>query len=405
VRYQIPETLNNIMAETKPVILTFIRHYLPGFKYGGPSRSVFNMVQHLGGEYEFKIVTYDRDWGDTKPYDGVMPNQWQYSNGAMVYYFSPESCTLKGISNLVTNVHHDVLYLNSFFDQAFTVRLLLARRMGYLPTKPIVVAPRGEFEEGSISLKHKKKCVYIRLARFFGLYSKVIWQASSQLEALDIRKHMKSDCNVIYVALNLPTILIPSTSNTLCTRSTTDSAGFRAVFLSRISREKNLDYALRVLSRVVAKVDFDIYGPIEDATYWKECEVLIRELPPNVSVTYLGSVKHSQVADVFSQYDLFFFPTSGENYGHVIVEALTAGTPVLISDRTPWSSLEVDGLGWVRDLAQMDSFVKTIENYAGLSSGERSRKRNLIKENMVRILRDTTALEANRMLFRAALSC
>ena len=39
-------------------------------------------------------------------------------------------------------------------------------------------------------------------------------------------------------------------------------------------------------------------------------------------------------------------PTLGENFGHVIVEAWTAGCPVLVSDRTPWRQLASHGVGW-----------------------------------------------------------
>src|SRR5690606_10471907 len=96
---------------------------------------------------------------------------------------------------------------------------------------------------------------------------------------------------------------------------------------------------------------FDIYGPISDQDYWKECQALIKSLPANVVATYCGSVAPARVAELFSKYDLFFLPTRGENYGHVIAEALSMGTLVLISDQTPWRELQADGLGWDVPLA------------------------------------------------------
>jgi hypothetical protein len=45
-----------------------------------------------------------------------------------------------------------------------------------------------------------------------------------------------------------------------------------------------------------------------------------------------------------AEYDLFLFPTLGENYGHVISEALASGCPVVISDQTPWRNLEAEGI-------------------------------------------------------------
>src|SRR4051812_11201747 len=49
----------------KPCILTFSRFYLPGFRAGGPIRSISRLVECLGDEFQFRIVTADRDAGST----------------------------------------------------------------------------------------------------------------------------------------------------------------------------------------------------------------------------------------------------------------------------------------------------------------------------------------------------
>ena len=74
-----------------------------------------------------------------------------------------------------------------------------------------------------------------------------------------------------------------------------------------------------------------------------------------------SKLKPNEVVGTFSKYDLFLFPSGGENYGHVIAESLSSGTPVLISKNTPWLDLESQNLGWDIDLKDMDSFVEIIE--------------------------------------------
>ena len=49
---------------TKTTILSSVGYYLPGYKAGGPIRTLANMVDRLGDEFQFKIVTLDRDFGD-----------------------------------------------------------------------------------------------------------------------------------------------------------------------------------------------------------------------------------------------------------------------------------------------------------------------------------------------------
>jgi glycosyltransferase involved in cell wall biosynthesis len=46
------------------------------------------------------------------------------------------------------------------------------------------------------------------------------------------------------------------------------------------------------------------------------------------------------------EYHFFILPTLGENFGHVFIEALAAGCPLIISDRTPWLNLEKQRIGW-----------------------------------------------------------
>ena len=386
-------------SKSKPVILTFIGNYLPGYKAGGILRTLVNTVDHLCDEFEFRIVTRDRDLGDDSPYADIKISQWQKIGEAMVYYLSAQSNTIKDILNVIDHTRHDVLYLNSFFD-LLTIKVLLIRKFLRDTFKPVIVAPRGEFAWASLRQKYIKKIIYIHVARLLGLYRRVTWQASSEYEAMDIMKVMKVKYNEVHMALDLPSKIIPDEMHEVISKPLSGNADLMIVFLSRIVREKNLDFALKVLNKVSSKVFFDIYGPAENAVYWQECKDLINKLPDNVKVNYFGSVTPGEVLRIFSRYDLFLFPTGGENYGHVIGEALTVGTPVLISTETPWRNLQTDGLGWDIDLSHMDSFVETIEQVSLLSPAERLKKRNALKRKIMERLLDPGVLEANRQLFR-----
>ncbi len=378
----------------KPVILAFVGNYLPGYKAGGILRITVNTVDHLCDEFEFRIVTRDRDLGDERPYPDIKLNQWKQVGNSKVYYMSPQLSTVKGLFNIIKNTEHDILFLNSFFD-ALTIKILLNRKVYRKSFKPVILSPWGEFGWASLKQKYFKKFVFIQLAKAIGLYSDVIWRASSEFEKSDIVKVMKIKPDAIHVIEDLPIKNIPDISS----QPPADSDGLRIVFLSRISREKNLDYALRVLKKVKARVTFDIYGPAENERYWEECQELISQLSGKVKVNYMGRVDGNQVIEVFSRYDLFFFPTGGEAYGHVIAECLTSGTPVLISTETPWRNLQEDGLGWDIDLTSENSFVEAIEKMAVLKNDERLKMRAMIKVKIAERLFDPKVLEMNRQIF------
>ena len=49
-------------------ILIFIDWFLPAYKAGGPIRSIANLVDNLHADFDFYIVTGDRDLGDKNPF-------------------------------------------------------------------------------------------------------------------------------------------------------------------------------------------------------------------------------------------------------------------------------------------------------------------------------------------------
>ena len=57
-------------------VLVFVDWYKPGYRGGGPVRSMINMVDHLGDQCHFHIVTADTDYTNTQPYPGIVPDQW-----------------------------------------------------------------------------------------------------------------------------------------------------------------------------------------------------------------------------------------------------------------------------------------------------------------------------------------
>ncbi len=395
---------DDIHPRSQPVILTFNKFYLPGYRAGGPIRTLANMVDRLGDSFDFRIVTLDRDAGDTTPYPGIEMRTWRPIGKGHVMYLSSEQVTVSLLTRIAREVNPDVVYLNSFFDPIFTQRMLWARRFGRLPPYPFILAPRGEFSAGALQLKRAKKMAYLQVTRLLGLYRHLTWQASSQYELADIRRNLSFvQVGDIVEAINLP----PSVGEDEVSTAPSfrkEGTPLRVCFLSRISPMKNLDFALQALAQVKSEVVFTIYGPKEVREYWEACEALISALPVNIRVCYMGELVPREVKAALSQHDLFLFPTRGENYGHVIHEALGAGLPVLISDQTPWSDVVKRKVGWVHSLADPVIFANSIDEFASQAPAHvmevKRRAMAYAKECAVK----AEALENNINLFTRALS-
>jgi glycosyltransferase involved in cell wall biosynthesis len=328
--------------------MVLVDRYLPGFRAGGPVRTLSNVVQRLGDEFNFSVLTRDRDVGDARPYATVASDQWNAVGKGRVYYASTLSPRVVWMA--LRDTCPDVLYVNSFFSP-LSICAALLWRLRLIKAVPLVIAPRGEFSPGALRLKWWKKRTYLALVSRMRLYQDVVWHASTSDEQSDIRRVMGANVR-IHVARDVgpsveSEVPLTQTDETLQKRR----GAVRLVFLSRISRMKNLHFGLALLSDLCGSVILDIYGPIEDTAYWRECERAAEGLPPGVEVTYRGEVAPDAVVTILRQYHFLLLPTLGENYGHVVVEALTAGCPPILSDRTPWQDLADPAAGWVLPLS------------------------------------------------------
>ena len=242
-------------------VLAIIRHYLPGYQSGGPARTLANLAERLGDEIEFRIITCDRDLVDAAPYTDVAVDAWNRVGKAEAYYVSPSNRSVRRLARLIGRTRHDILYLNSFFDSMLTVKTLISRRFGLLPVVPVVLAPRGELSPAALKLDRCKKVAYRVAARRLGLHRDLVWQASSEFEADDIRRTLGRTAEHLFVAPDLPQ---PVANEPVRLPGRSLGEALRLIFLSRIAPVKNLVYALQVLQLVRVPVKFSIYGQIAD---------------------------------------------------------------------------------------------------------------------------------------------
>lgn len=374
-------------------VLVIVDHYLPGYKGGGPIRTIANLVDWLGDEFEFYILTRDRDLGDETAYPDIQVNTWTQVRKAHVYYATPDKLTTSGLKILFHNLTFDALYVNSFFS-TLSIKVAYLYWLKRIDQKTWLIAPRGEFHRGALRIKRLKKRAYLTLAKMLNWYQAVRWVASTQEEVETIKAIFPTATDIL-IAPNLTTKTLPPLPETRIPK--TDET--RLVFFSRISPKKNLDGALRILSKVKHPLTFDIYGTLEDTAYWETCQQIISKLPAHVTVTYRGSLSPENVIPTLSCYHLFFFPTHGENFGHVIWEALYAGLPVLISDQTPWHDLEESSAGWQVPLDDESRFVEIIEQVIVLDDVTFQKMSILSNDYAKNSILDTHALDANRQLF------
>ena len=389
--------------QTRPKVLVFVHTYLPGYKAGGPIRSIANLAASLGAEIDFRIVTMDRDMGEPTTYPGLQAGVWTSVGRAQVLYLSPRSLGFLTIYRLLKSEKADFLYLNSFFGRPFSILPMLARALGARGQTQVILAPRGEFASGALRLGSVRKRVWIGLAGLMRVYKSAIFQASSTFEERDIRHvlHLKAAIRSarIVVASDIPASVHQEFPRRTVSVRAKEPGQLRIVFLSRISPMKNLLGAIRMLRGITGQIEFDIYGPVEDSAYWSQCVGELQGLPSHVHTGIYSELEHSRVSEVLGSYHVLLLPTLGENFGHVIHEALCAGIPVLISDQTLWRGLESKGAGWEFPVDREDLFSGALSQLVAMDSREFEAVSERARSFAHEFTADMRIVDANRALF------
>ena len=340
-------------------ILIIMEGFFPGKKYGGPPVSVDNFCT-LMSEDECFILATDHDLNESERYQNITEG-WNIRANCKVKYVPDFEYKKATFERILVEIQPDVLYLQGLFQSCIIPCLYLAKKMGI----KVLLAPRGELCSGAFNMKKYKKIPYVYAIRLLGLTRFIHYQSTSDDEHDGIVKWLKPNENRIHDLTN-----IPSLPKEDYQRSEKKRGSARMVFLSRVHPKKNLLAAIRYLMRVDGEVKLDIYGPIEDQSYWNECQKEISKLSQNINVEYKGLISHDEVHRIFCKYDVFVFPTLSENYGHVIIESLIAGTPVIISDETPWTDVNRYHAGWAFKLSEEDRFVEALNHMIQIGNDE-----------------------------------
>lgn len=208
----------------------------------------------------------------------------------------------------------DIVVLNSIFGSV--CRKALFKFIMKKPARCIII-PRGELLAGAIKNSSFKKHLYIKLVK--KIYNKLNfeWVATSIREMDAIELLMEPKIKPILnsnLLRNIPFNSSTNRVNDLCS-------------IGRLELKKNQIFLKNIKYKV------DLYGALSNEKEY------IKRVDKIQNLFYLGNIDPDKMSQLYSKYRINLLPTLGENYGHVIVESILSGTPVVVSDTTPWSSL------------------------------------------------------------------
>ncbi len=212
--------------------------------------------------------------------------------------------------------------------------------ISFLLKKLFICTPMGIFEPWSLNQKEIKK----KFALF--LYQKKILDncaaihATSETEKENIKK-ITINNNIITIPHGIDHALNQN-KKTFFNNDTK-----KALFFSRIHKKKGIMDLVNVWKKIKDKDwELHIYGPDQDEIG----KAIIKKINPENKIFLHDAIfSEKEKFKIFKESDIFILPTKSENFGYVVLESLSAGLPVLTTNKTPWNNIVESDAGWIID--------------------------------------------------------
>lgn len=337
--------------------------------YGGPSQMVLSLSKALAFEGAKVTILTTNANGDRAPLN-LPIDRLVEQDGYQIRCFRNVSGRYKFSIDLLRwlSVHaseFDVAHIHALFSPVSSFAAAIARQQKL----PYLLRPLGTLDPADLQKKRWLKQIYARLIERSTLAGAAALHFTSLQEAETAHRFGVTTRDWI---LPLGVELAPATAIDLPpTRPI-------VLFLSRIDRKKGLDLLLPALTELAEsneKFHFVLAGTNpQDPNYEQEILKQIQASSLKNCTTIAGFVTGGTKTAWLQAADLFVLPSDYENFGIAIAEAMTAGVPVVVSDRVALASaVRSIEAGWVTSCDQ-SVLQETLRSALHATAAERQRR-------------------------------
>jgi glycosyltransferase involved in cell wall biosynthesis len=348
-------------------ILQLSASYKPAYIYGGPTMSVSMLAEQLviAGQ-DVTVYTTTANGLSELTVEIAKP---VLVDGVTVMYFkritkdhthlSPS--LLKHLWRTVR--HYNVIHIHAWWNLVSVLGCLIA----LLRKVPVIISPRGTLSNYSFHNRNNniKSIMHSWLGK--PLLKKCCIHTTSNNER-DVLKAILPH-NTVF---NIPNF-INLTQNKFNGYQPTDH--LRLIFFSRIEEKKGLDILLDALKSITIPYKLTIAGD-GNREYVNQLKKMALDNGVAAQIDWIGFQTDNKYQLLY-EHDVMILPSYDENFGNVVIESLSVGTPVLISKAVGLADyVDQNHLGWlcetnsasvsaaINNLASQKAEINRIKEYA-----------------------------------------
>ena len=299
---------------------------------GGPSRSVPMLVKGLAElGVDITLMTIRSENMNIHALEGTT---------AKLKVLSP-SFSRKEIAKCLADERFELIQIQSVWEMPYHKVILEARKQNI----PYIVTPRGMLEPWSLSQKKWKKKLAWWLYQRNDVQKSACVFTTAKMEAEHVSNLGITTCKAV-IPNGIETDAYPC-------KTSVEGVKKQVLFLSRVHVKKGIELLFEAWKRLHSDyVDWQllVIGNGE-AEYIHSLENRVESLGLKDSIKILPPVFGEAKIKVYQESALFCLPSFSENFGMVIAEAMSCGTPVITTTNCPWEILNETDTGWCVDLS------------------------------------------------------
>ncbi|OOQ58088.1 XrtY-associated glycosyltransferase XYAG1 [Mucilaginibacter pedocola] len=318
-------------------ILHITAAYKPAFIYGGPTMSVAMLCEELAGAgIESRVFTTTANGKTELPVATDTPVN---IDGVPVRYFKRLTKDHTHFSPALLNAvweharDFDIIHIHAWWNlvSVLACGIALGRKV------PVVVSPRGMLSSYTFGSRNMgaKSIIHKLMGKRYLDKSHI--HTTSAHESRAVEKLLQP-----LSVTELPNFVKLDELRPEYTQPA--ESVFKLLFFSRIEEKKGLDILINALKTIDVPYHLTIAGTGDDA-YINHLKTLAADVAGNI--TWAGFYGDDKF-ELLQQHHLLVLPSHDENFGNVVVESLSVGTAVLISENVGLAGYVLsENLGWV----------------------------------------------------------
>ena len=247
--------------------------------------------------------------------------------------------SVDSIIDLTASTEFDLVHIHALWEPA----LQRINNWAHRGNVPVVWSPHGMLTPWALNNKKWKKRLAWWLYQKRGLVSARILHATAESEFKDIRRlGLKNEIVVVPLGVDV-------NDRVESVRHVEEKKVL--LFVSRIQKKKGLMNLVEAWAKLPLEIKQDwcvrIVGPDQEG-HTEELKIRCGQLGVSEDFTFVGPKFGEDLATEYAAADLFALPTYSENFGAVVIEALSHDVPVICTKGAPWLELETYNCGkWI----------------------------------------------------------